>query len=92
MQNNYEDEEKDECEDRAENQVVEAKERGMREDFRREVRAVLGHVEELLENWETTATVIRETVRKVYVLWAEKGRQRGVAGIVRFRRVSRESD
>ena len=35
------------------------------ENFRREVRAVLGHVEELPDDWETTATVIRETGRKV---------------------------
>ena len=34
-------------------------------DFRTEVRAVLGHVEELPDDWETTATVIRETGRKV---------------------------
>ena len=35
------------------------------EDFRREVRAVLGHVEEFLHVWATTATVIGETARKV---------------------------
>ena len=31
------------------------------EDFRREVRAFLGHVVEFLDDWETTTTVIRET-------------------------------
>ena len=35
------------------------------EDFRREVRAVLGHVEEFPDDWEITATVIRERGRKV---------------------------
>ena len=35
------------------------------EDFRREVRAVLGHVEEFLDDWETTAAVIRLTGKKV---------------------------
>ena len=39
------------------------KSRGSCEDLRREVRAVLYRVEEFLDVWETTATVIRE--RKV---------------------------
>ena len=41
-------------------------------DFRREVRSVLAHVENFLDDWETTATVIRETGRKVLgvgMLW-----------------------
>ena len=35
------------------------------EDFRKEVRAVFGHVEEFPDDWETTATGIREVGRKV---------------------------
>ena len=37
----------------------------MLEDIRRDVRAVWGHVEEFPDDWETTATMIRETGRKV---------------------------
>ena len=38
------------------------------EDFRREARTVLGHIEEFLNDWGTTAIVIRETGRKVLVM------------------------
>ena len=62
------------------------------EDFRRKVRAFLGHVEEFLDDWETTATVIRETGKKVCPLGRERKTKRSGGGIMRFRRVSREED
>ena len=40
------------------------------EDFRREGRAVLGNVEEFPDGWETTATVIRDTGRKVLGMYS----------------------
>ena len=61
------------------------------EDLRMKVRAVLGHAEEFPDDWETTATVIREKDRKVLGMSSgQREEDKDGDGIESFSRVSRQ--